>query len=398
MSCYSEKINKLPSVIDDIDCWFLMQKDNQKVYIIGSISKDRYIKVYEKNLEIVMSVLKSFDGKSSMDQIDKMIKAKYGKSVDVNKIYLKAEKAGLICGSSGSNEKSELKALSLPVFSINIPTLNNRIKKIIRALWRIYVVLGIIIILIGVLVLIKNGSNSILTMDRAISLNNSYLMGFVVTSLMMAPSLFMHEISHFAAAISSSLDPSKVSMNLYLGIIPIWYVKIPGIYTIKLHKRIMVLIAGVFTNFVIASAALIVTFYFKGSFGNDFLLKMGTANFFAALFSFNPFTLSDGYFIFTTLLKKPNLRFNVLNKIMKPSLKTNRLNFYDVIYILAGIIILACSLFSTFWWGFNIVYEIFAKILKPPFEYYATLLFISSVSVIAVTGMILKGKNYMQKV
>ncbi|NLL05120.1 MAG: hypothetical protein GX270_04870, partial [Clostridiaceae bacterium] len=221
----SEKTDKFPIAIENIEYWFLMQKDNQKIYIIGNVSKDRYIKVYEKNLQIVMSVLKSFDGKSSLNQIDNMIKTKYGKSVDVNQIYLKAEKAGLICGSGGSNEKSEIKALSLPVFSVNIPKLSTNIKKIIGALWRLYTVIGIVVILFGAFVLIKNGSNNILTMDRTILLDNSYLKGFAATLLMMVPSLLMHEISHFAAAISSSLDPSKVSLNLYLGIMPIWYVK-----------------------------------------------------------------------------------------------------------------------------------------------------------------------------
>lgn len=394
----SEKTDKFPIAIENIEYWFLMQKDNQKIYIIGNVSKDRYIKVYEKNLQIVMSVLKSFDGKSSLNQIDNMIKTKYGKSVDVNQIYLKAEKAGLICGSGGSNEKSEIKALSLPVFSVNIPKLSTNIKKIIGALWRLYTVIGIVVILFGAFVLIKNGSNNILTMDRTILLDNSYLKGFAATLLMMVPSLLMHEISHFAAAISSSLDPSKVSLNLYLGIMPIWYVKIPGIYTIKFYKRIMVLVSGVLTNFVIASSVIIVTFFGQGSIDSDFLLKIGTANFFAALFSLNPFTLSDGYFIFATVFKKPNLRFNVLKKIMNPSIKAYRLNYYDVIYILTGIVALSCSLFSTYWWGFNIIYEIFAMILKPPLEHYATYLFIISVSVIAVTGMILKGKNYMQKI
>jgi len=160
----------------------------------------------------------------------------------------------------------------------------------------------------------------------------------------------------------------------------------------------MVLVSGVLTNFVIASSVIIVTFFGQGSIDSDFLLKIGTANFFAALFSLNPFTLSDGYFIFATVFKKPNLRFNVLKKIMNPSIKAYRLNYYDVIYILTGIVALSCSLFSTYWWGFNIIYEIFAMILKPPLEHYATYLFIISVSVIAVTGMILKGKNYMQKI
>lgn len=396
--CSESNVPEFPSIIEDIQYWFLMEKNGQKIYVIGSISKDRYIKVSEMNLEIVMSVLKSFDGKTSFEQIDKMIKITYGKSVDVNQIYMKAENAGLISGSCGSNEKSELKALSIPVFSINVPKLNNSIKKICGVLWNIYFVICIVVIFVGALVLLMNGSKNILTIDRAVSLDNSYLKGFAVTLLMMVPSLFMHELSHFAAAISSSLNPSRVSLNLYLGVMPIWYVKIPGLYTIKIPKRLMVLISGILTNFAITSITFITVYYGKGNINSEFLLKLGAANFFAALFSLNPFTLSDGYFIFVTVFKMPNLRFNVLTKIMSSSIKKIRLNFYDVIYILTGIGVLSCSLISTYWWGFNITYEIFSWILKPPFEYYVTLLIIVSASVIIITRMILRGRRYIKKV
>ncbi len=387
-----------PCVIEDIEYWFLMEKDNVRIYSIGNKKVDRYIKISEKNLALVLDVIKEFDGKHEIREISKKIQETHKAYVDINEIYSKFNRAGLLKNSDLGFEKSEIRALALNIFNIDIPLLGESARKNISRLWYSYTAMCLLIIGIGLFLLITCAGTVVFS-NQAVILNNSYIKGVAITFLMAVPCLLMHEMSHAICAISMGLMPSKIALSLYFGILPMWYVKIPGIYTIKPSKRVWVLASGVFTNFVIALASVIavVLFDLNGE-SREIVLKLATANFFSVIFSLNPFTLSDGYFIFTTILKIPNLRFNMIKKVANLSNKGFTLNYYEALYIITGILILGASVSSTYWWAFHVLYEIFGHMVNVPFNYYMAFTVLVSVTFVMVCIVIKRAKAYLVRV
>ena len=86
-----------------------------------------------------------------------------------------------------------------------------------------------------------------------------------------------------------------------------FYVKMPGVYTIEPKKRVRVWAAGIYMNMVIAAVCLAIM-QISGGWVYNIAIICCSTNISLVFGNLSPLLPLDGYFILSTLLKKPNLR------------------------------------------------------------------------------------------
>ena len=121
-------------------------------------------------------------------------------------------------------------------------------------------------------------------------------------------SLLLHELSHAAAAVREGIDPESINVALFLGLIPVAYVRIPAIYTVAPRARARIWSAGLHCNGAIAAVLgaawiLLPTGALAGFAGVIALLNL-------VMIKVNllPFYKTDGYFLAGLLFREPNLQ------------------------------------------------------------------------------------------
>ena len=119
-------------------------------------------------------------------------------------------------------------------------------------------------------------------------------------------SIGIHELAYAIVEYRYGLKPREIVFALYLGS-PIFYVKVPGILGLSHMKRIYVWAAGIYMNFVLASLSIVLMQFSRGGL-YKLLIIICTTNISLVLGNLSPLLPLDGYFILTTLIKKPNLR------------------------------------------------------------------------------------------
>jgi Zn-dependent protease len=124
-------------------------------------------------------------------------------------------------------------------------------------------------------------------------------------------SFFFHELAHGLAATYFGLIPRRMFLSLYLGYLPMIYLRIGGTYTLREWQRIVVWLAGVWWNFTFASICALLLRMFTFSPGTAHVLFVAiVANYWLGIVNLFPFMPTDGYFIFATLTRSVNIRSN----------------------------------------------------------------------------------------
>ena len=170
----------------------------------------------------------------------------------------------------------------------------------------------VIVIILSAIALLYGNILSHIKNLNIFELSNNHIFIFVATLIIMGISMFIHEISHGVVAYKYGLIPKQLVISLYLCITPIVYLKIPGIYTVNPKTRIKIWSAGIVSNLFLASLSIII-YNIIGQFGASeiisklFLLSF-YVNFVLIISNLFPLLPLDGYFILSTLMKKPNLR------------------------------------------------------------------------------------------
>lgn len=113
--------------------------------------------------------------------------------------------------------------------------------------------------------------------------------------------------------------------GFYANFSSMFYLKIPGIYTLTKKQRIVVWSSGVFANLLLSATALLLGQCVGG--GGAIIANLCTmTNISLVLFNLSPLLPLDGYFLLSTIINQPNLRknsFGMFNDIIhyKGSLK-----------------------------------------------------------------------------
>ncbi len=299
-----------PIALNNISCSLLYHYDDKDdVYSIGNIEKDKYIEVKESNKDAILYTIKQLNGKNTIDEVEQLVREKIKCKINVQELVKILEKAALLEEIDEKKvERGEFDILSLNLVKYELLRYENifkRLKVLVNPFKVIVIILSVIALLYGnILSHIKN--------LNIFELSNNHIFIFVATLIIMGISMFIHEISHGVVAYKYGLIPKQLVISLYLCITPIVYLKIPGIYTVNPKTRIKIWSAGIVSNLFLASLSIII-YNIMGQFGASeiisklFLLSF-YVNFVLIISNLFPLLPLDGYFILSTLMKKPNLR------------------------------------------------------------------------------------------
>ncbi|MCR4945178.1 MAG: hypothetical protein K5986_12255 [Clostridium sp.] len=156
---------------------------------------------------------------------------------------------------------------------------------------------------------------------------NNYWLAYILINFGMMIMFIFHESGHLIEGLRAKVQPSNIAFVLYLGFIPMFYVKNKNIYSLKRKEIYKILFAGVKVNLLLGLTLL-------GIFGltsNEICKVLALSNFRLVAFNLCPLSLSDGYFIVCILLKHPNLRLKLHKFISNPS-SILKYNLIEVIY------------------------------------------------------------------
>jgi len=205
--------------------------------------------------------------------------------------------------------------MSLTLLKLDIRSVFRRIRKVARALAPFLAVLSILLILAGVFVQCFDSTYAREAV-KLTSRNGKIRADIVLYYTFLFCSFFFHELSHGLAATYFGLIPRKLCFGLYLGYLPMVYLRIGGTYTLPEWQRIVVWFAGVWWNFTFGSICALLLRIHSFPPGTAHVIFVAiVANYWLGIVNLYPFMPTDGYFITATLAKGVNFRSNAWREI-----------------------------------------------------------------------------------
>lgn len=143
---------------------------------------------------------------------------------------------------------------------------------------------------------------------KKINLSNSILL----FSLLIAISKTLHEIGHATSASYFGAKHGGIGGGFYL-FTPVYFADVTDIWKLSKTKRIIVNLAGIYFEIIFCCLILIFAIIFK----NNLLAVLSTIVVSKTILNLNPFVRSDGYWVVSDLINKPNLFLHSKNKIFE---------------------------------------------------------------------------------
>lgn len=298
--------NYCPRIVDDIELTVLFENQEYTTYSMGSKLCDRYIQINEKNKNAIEKATSYMDGLTTLKEIQQKMLLDHHIKVNVMELCEWLGKAGLLDNPPDDVklEKQEMDYLSITIKKWDLNRFCNLFSFLGGKHGKKIFGLSMILILVGIIMFLMHWREFIQLKNY--ELNGSLLFGVCCMVFAFVISLGFHELAHAVVGYYYGLKPKELVFALYVGT-PMFYVKIPGIYTLEPKKRILVWSAGVYMNLMIASLCIIIMHIIGGNARNLILIGV-TTNLSLVLANLSPLLPLDGYFILSTILKKPNLR------------------------------------------------------------------------------------------
>src|SRR6266550_710825 len=335
-----------PKVGQSIDSWPLFDSaSSEGRWAVGSDSIDRYLTVPARSVDAVQLALQLMDGCQTVEDISATVRARVGWEVDVGHLARLAASAGLLIEppQGRRDSRSQFDRLTLTLFQLPLSSAFSWIERNAAILPEVWRALQAAIALAAL-------SMIALLPARA----HSGALPVLAAVIACALSLLAHEASHCFVALKKGIRPVSLSVAIYAGLMPVVYVRLPGIFRLTSADRIRVWIAGCGCNGVIALASNAMT-RVPGLSGQSgvFWTYLEGWNVALIIVSLVPFLPTDGYFILSTILRTHNLRsraYSAAGAIVNG--RFSGLDWKPVIFLLAGVATIAAGFFaSASQWG-----------------------------------------------
>lgn len=296
---------------EGVDVWTLFPPRRNKpgVYIVGHPRLDRYVVITEDKLSVVKQILPMLDGDHSSAEIDAFILSDKHKQVKSDLLCKQLAEAGLTEGSSipaGDFTKASVQAGGL-----NVAPLLTAVSRIPKLWTNLAGLICLALIASGIVLTCLSWHKIILPVAAIWAGSRAYLtssaFGLYIATFVIIT--FAHELAHGVAAAFFGLIASRIEVSLYLGVIPMVYLRIPGLYTLLPNQRIITWSAGVFVNLTLASLGMIFLSLMQADgMASRYLAVFILVNYSFVLTNLIPFLPTDGYFIFSTIFRLHNVR------------------------------------------------------------------------------------------
>ncbi|HZG41319.1 MAG TPA: hypothetical protein VEY93_00065, partial [Longimicrobium sp.] len=284
-------MNMFPAAVADLSQHVLFsRKAGEDTWILGNVERDRYITVPGPVLPVLSRAAQLLDGSRSEETVQRQIREELGRDLDVKAFTQTLRSAGLLRSSPESLRKpGDLPAITIATLPL---TRTSQKGATIRP--------ALLLVACAIPLLLTVAHTDILA-----AISGSPGVQMAVAALL---SMLLHEGGHAAAAVGAGLKPKSLTLALYLGFIPMLYLRIPGLYTLSPRGRIIVWSAGCAVNVAIAAGCYAWATAFPGSRWAVFIASICVWNLALVKLNLLPFLPTDGYFIVSTLLREHNLR------------------------------------------------------------------------------------------
>lgn len=270
-----------PCAYTDIE-WKLLYKYKNKedVYVICSKAGNANYFCKESFLKIVVSALKLFNGRNSIDKIIEIISKKYPE-YKVDRMIEKLAESKFIKENKQKYISSELRRSSVNIKEFDISNIGKINKVVIEIFYSIFICLIMVSLLICINLFFQNkflGINNVFENAKC-----SYLKKTIIFVISMVVSLIFHEFAHILVGLKYGLVPNKLGISLYMNIVPMYYIVTPGTYLASRGKRVKFYIAGVCADFIMFAFFLLFAVMFK----EDIFYLIAFSNLQLILINFN---------------------------------------------------------------------------------------------------------------
>ena len=337
-----------PVLRQRVDIWplFSSSPSHPGVFLIGHKELDSYVTVPESKLPVIRVILPMLDGRHTPEEIDAHILAQCHKSVHSAQLCEQLARAGLLEGTECP--KGDVAKASFTLSSIRLDGLLQRFSRIPPALLSAAGAAGLAIIVLG-LCLLTSSWHNLMSPLAAVWRGQARL--FTLQALgtyaaVCAVSVLLHELAHALAGARFGLIARRLEFAMYLGIVPIVFLRIPGLYTVTPRRRIVIWSAGVFMNLVIAAVAMMnMAWTGTGSNATGVCYVFILVNYSFAVTNLIPFLPTDGYFILSTICRVHNIRRNAIRQLSR-SIETRRVRFsvLGIVYLALSAVLLGLTL------------------------------------------------------
>jgi putative peptide zinc metalloprotease protein len=348
-----------PRAVGGIEAWVLYEKPKNTLYCVGSIEQDKYIAVPSPKVAFLLEVVAFFDGQHSIEWIRNYYLHERRQDLDVAGVYRLLSQANLITDPPPPHVfQGEFKRLSIDVVDIPTRRLFENLQPFARRVFKPLVLFTLVIIALG----LASFRLEYVASPNLFVIQDSYLLGYLMMLLITPCLTLVHESSHAFTAAAYGAIARHIKVALYLGLLPVFYTEIAGLYTLKPGDRIKVWAAGCYSNICVGSIILLAYRMLPSDVSpivGQMMLKVALGSFLAVVGNLFPLMPTDGYFILSTLLKQINLRTNAFDEFFKYMRgKQNKLKGALLAYFLAtGLLLLGAAAVQVLW-VINVVREI----------------------------------------
>jgi putative peptide zinc metalloprotease protein len=278
------------------------------------------------------------NGCRTVEDIATAVRLRYGLDVDVRRLVVLAASAGLLTESPAQTAlaRSQFDRLSLTIFELPLGPLLDWIELNAKRLPRFWLLAQAAVGMAGTFAII-------LLPPRA----PSGSLPLVAVVIACALSLLAHETGHCLVALEKGVKAISLTVAIYAGVMPVVYVRLPGIFRLTPANRLRVWSAGCACNGVIAvsAAALSRLTSQESVFFWTYVARWNVA---LIVVSLIPFLPTDGYFILSTMLRTHNLRSRAYQSARAMlSGSFTELEWKAVIFLLSGFATISIGLFSS---------------------------------------------------
>lgn len=329
-------------------------KDDDEHVLIGCESMNQYIRLHTSHEKSVEDLLLQYDGNHERREIQRYcLDNRININLDVLEQQL--QMGGMFENSNHSKAaKNEIECLGIKIFLCTVKDYKNKL--IQNFCMAISSILYLLIVVSVVYLLFHMHLVSSFFNRELLNYQHSYALGVIVTVVCSYLTLFMHEMAHVVVGYAQGLSLHKIGFYMYMGFIPQWFVSFRGIWRAERKSKIQVYCAGIGLNLLIALQCCI----FSGfSQCTDLLKSIAVGSLFMGINSLFPFNLTDGYFLFSTLLHRDNLRHDMImemRNILHFQLKREKKTLY--LYTLVNVLFYMAKLFFCYYWLFQSLLEL----------------------------------------
>jgi putative peptide zinc metalloprotease protein len=312
-------ISSRPRLRADVEVWPLFEggAGREATFIVGSREVNRFLTVPQGKLALVRQVLARLDGTRTVSEIEQGLAAAEGKRVDVAQLCRFLEENGLLAGAPASSiRKRHVERFSLKLFRLPVEGLFAALERLGLG-WLTWLAWASVpIVALGGAVAFRDGLMSAL-FDRHVR-SGMLPSGLGLSVALVLFSFACHELAHGVVALRYGVRPRQFEASLYLGFIPLFFLRIPGLYTLRRTERLKVWSAGIAWNVLFASACVLALQAAAiPSRARPAVLLAALANYSLALFNLVPFLPTDGYFLLSTALRRHNVRDHAMRELAR---------------------------------------------------------------------------------